>query len=207
MSMPRAHVVRVGEDIGSIAAAYGFFPSTLWEHPNNDELRGRRGNGYVLQPGDVVAVPELERQSMTVQTNMCHRFRRKGVPERFKVQLAQEGIARADVPFTLIVDGQTFEGTTDAEGRIDIWIPPDARTGKLVLGPDESYELALGGLDPVETDDGLRTRLRNLGHLSDGDDDVALAAAVASFQSVEGLDVTGTADDQTRDALLTAHRS
>ena len=58
--MPVDHVVREGECIAVIAARYGFFPDTIWQDGANSDLRSKWSTGYMLVPGDVVHVRDLE---------------------------------------------------------------------------------------------------------------------------------------------------
>jgi putative peptidoglycan binding protein len=62
----------------------------------------------------------------------------------------------------------------------------------------DEYELALGTLDPIDTDSGVNGRLRGLGYHFEGDDP---EAAIRAFQKKEQLDETGAMDDQTREKL------
>jgi hypothetical protein len=39
-----SYVVKAGEGLSEIAERHGFFWRTLWEHPDNDELRGGAKN-------------------------------------------------------------------------------------------------------------------------------------------------------------------
>ena len=68
--------------------------------------------------------------------------------------------------------------------------------------------LTLGTLDPVDTIPGLKERLHNLG-IGPGEIDEretpALGDAIRQFQERHGLDMTGTADQQTKDVLRDAY--
>ena len=49
--MPDKHDVKPGDCILSIVDAKGFFWETLWEHPENGELREKRLDPNTLLPG------------------------------------------------------------------------------------------------------------------------------------------------------------
>jgi hypothetical protein len=53
----------------------------------------------------------------------------------------------------------------------------------------------------VDSDEGVRRRLHNLGYRPDED----LKLALLSFQTTQGLDATGEADDATRAKLTAVH--
>src|SRR5436190_1493445 len=65
------------------------------------------------------------------------------------------------------IDGISTKGNTDGDGYVKGDIPPGARKGRLSVGKGddvESYDLLLGELDPIDTDDGLIDRLECLGY-------------------------------------------
>lgn len=207
--MGKSHVVEAGECVGSIAFANGFFPRTIWEHPENADLRAKRKDPNVLLAGDVVQVPDLRSKEIPVAAGQSHKFVRRGVPERFRLQLRRRGKPRADLRFELHVEGKVIEGRTDASGTLEAWIPPDAKEGELLLvETGERYRLALGKLDPVEELSGVQHRLFNLGLYQgplDGKAGPSLAGAVKAFQVRHGLPDTGELDGATRAKLKEAH--
>lgn len=111
------------------------------------------------------------------------------------------------------IDGKTFSGTTDDDGRVKQYISPSAKSGKLVVGEEleaEEYKLKLGYLDPVSEDSGVQSRLKNLGFIcgkADGDMQEKTIAAIKKFQAKAGLSVTGEIDQSTKDALVQEHGS
>jgi Putative peptidoglycan binding domain len=86
-------------------------------------------------------------------------------------------------------------------------IPPDARRGTLTFGEgeDETYEVTLGGMDPVSEPSGARKRLQNLGFISAESEGESLEAVLKSYQLDRGLEVTGCLDEETQKALLDEH--
>ena len=206
--MPIRHEVKPGDCISSIAFEYGHFPDTVWNDAANAELRQKRESPNVLSPGDVVVVPDMRLKEEGRPTDARHRFRRRGVPEKFRLQLLDCGEPRALLKYTLDIDGRLIEGCTDEEGYLEHRIPPNAQRGKLVISRHEEYELELGHLSPPAEDGGFRSRLVNLQYLADepGNEE-DLAAAIESFQSDYGLDVSGQMDEPTRQALRDAHGS
>jgi len=208
--MPTDHVVKQGDGLASIGELYGFFPDTIWNHATNAKLKKKRKDMNVLLEGDVVAVPDLRAKSEDAATEKIHRYRRKGVPAKIRLQLLDEAEPMAKQKYKLDIDGRVFEGKTDAEGWIEHWIPPGAKLGKLLVEGLAPIELPLSHLDPVDVTPGVKARLRNLGfpvgEVNDEMDDQA-RAALRAFQAQHGLDPTGEPDDATRDKLVEAHRS
>jgi N-acetylmuramoyl-L-alanine amidase len=206
--MPHRHTIAPGDCLSSVAYDEGFHPETLWDAPENAELRRQRDSYNVLLPGDVVFVPDRRERLEHCVTARRHRFRRRGVPERFRLALLAFGEPRANLAFVLEIDGRETRGTTDANGRIDVPIPPNARRGVLRIGERERYDLDLGRVAPVSAEIGVRTRLANLAYLEREDGDAAaLRDAVRAFQRAQSLDPTGVVDDATRRALVEAHGS
>lgn len=206
---PLYHAVRDGEDVKSIAEKYGFFWQTLWDHANNKDLVKLRGSPNVLKAGDRVFVPALRQKTEKGATAKKHRFKRKGVPSLFRVQLYKGGEPRKDLKYTLDVEGKITEGKTDANGVIEAPVSPQARQAKLYLeaadGNIEEYEIALGGLDPASEPSGARQRLEHLGFMTPDADDEGYVAALRSFQLTHELDVTGELDDTTQKELIKQH--
>jgi hypothetical protein len=196
--MPTYTVVR-GDCFSSIAEQFGFFPDDLWNLPENAELKQKRKDPNVLYPGDSVFVPELRRKEASCSTDQLHSFRKKGVPAKLKLRLLDDVQPRKTTPYELEIDGRWLSGTTDGDGYLEHPIPPSARKGKLLVGEGPTkdvYELQFGTLDPIETEEGVRGRLTNLGYAGEN-----LSEALKAFQQRAGLPVTGEIDAAIRARL------
>jgi hypothetical protein len=208
------YVVKQGDCIESIAFNSGHFWKTLWDHPDNQQLRAVRKNPNVLLAGDKVLVPDIRIKQETGATQQRYRFRRKGVPAKLVMIFKDENDQpRADVPYVLEIDGTMSSGQTDAQGAIKVSIPPNASRGKLVLvtgDGEEQYELNLGHIDPVEEISGAKQRLSALGFAVGEADCVwgpASRAAISDFQAKHSLNVTGEPDQATREKLVQQYGS
>ncbi len=206
--------VKQGDCISSIAFEHGFFPDTIWDHPSNAELKKKRQNPHALMPGDVVFVPDKRLKEVNEPTNQVHKFRVKNVPAKLRIQFMLMGKPRANVPFTLTVDGNIVSkpgDRTNGEGFVISSIPPDARQGTLVLveGEDEEeYSLLLGHLNPVSEVTGAKQRLFNLGYYNGAINqelDKVTKDAIRDFQKVIGLSQTGELDQTTQNKLKEIH--
>jgi N-acetylmuramoyl-L-alanine amidase len=117
---------------------------------------------------------------------------------------------RANVDYTLVIDGQIFSGTTDGSGKIEQSISPNAKKGILILENDTPINLQLGHIDPIETITGVQQRLINLGFDCGGvhgNLDSETKKALKDFQETCGLTASGELDKGTEEKLLEKHGS
>jgi N-acetylmuramoyl-L-alanine amidase len=221
--MPEDYEVEPGDCMSSIAFAHGFFWKTLWDDGANAALKALRKNPNVLMTGDIVHIPDLTVKEEPGATEKRHKFLLKGVPEIFRMKLLDaDHKPRANLEYTIIIEGNTRKGKTDGQGELKESIPPDARSGKLIvaapLGPDgkpvpgqpttQVFILGLGNLNPISEISGLKSRLANLGFYKgpiDENSDAALKQAISAFQRKKGLPVTGIADDAIKAQVQSLH--
>jgi hypothetical protein len=198
--MAEDYIVQRGDCLSSIAFEHGFFWETLWNDAPNASLKSERKDPSILQENDVVHIPDLREKEETGGSDQRHRFKRKGVPARFRLRLMRDDQPWKNAPFELTVDGKTQKGSTDGDGRLDVPLPPNAQSGTLSVGtgPErEMFDLDFGQIDPVTGESGVAGRLANLGFTVEPD----LSDAIRSFQGKYGLTETGEADDATRAKL------
>lgn len=197
--------VKQGDCISSIAFENGFFPDTIWNHPNNAELKEKRKDPNVLMPGDMVFVPDKRPKEVSEPTNQVHKFKCKNTPEKFKLQLLLDEEPRANEEYELEIEGLKFSGKTDSQGRIEQSIPPNAKNGKLILANgEEVYQLQLGKLNPSDEITGAQGRLCNLGFYFgaiDGKMSDELEIAIQEFQFAHDIEPNGELNQATKEAL------
>ncbi|WP_437578489.1 peptidoglycan-binding protein [Sorangium sp. So ce887] len=199
----KAHRVRAGDCFTSIAYENGFFWQTLWDHPENQVLREVRSDPFTLVPGvDKVVVPDPRLKEESCQTTKLHTFRRRGVPAKLRIRLLDhEGRPRANEGYFLEVDGELRpnDKKADGDGRIEEFIPNNARQARLFLsGGEEIVTIALGYLQPSDEIRGIQSRLANLGFYHgevDGQRSPAFADALARFRAAHDLDASLPDDD------------
>ncbi|HNU08077.1 MAG TPA: peptidoglycan-binding protein [Pyrinomonadaceae bacterium] len=203
--MPINYQVKQGDCISSIAYEHGFSPETLWNEPNNSELRTKRMDRNILFPGDVVFVPDKRIKEVREATDQVYKYKLKNTPEKLRLQLLKEGEPRRSEAYELEIDDLRFNGSTDGEGRIEHSVPPDSKSGKLKLRQgEEVYDLSIGHLDPLNEISGAQGRLRHLGYYFgpiDGADSAEFEHAVQLFQAAKGFEPSGDLDARTQDAL------
>jgi hypothetical protein len=207
------YIVKQGECIESIALAHGFLPDTLWNHPDNAQLKQERKDPSMLLPGDRVQVPDPRPKQEQGADSQRHRFRRKGYPSKLRVRVLRNGEPRKNEPYTLNVDGKLSQGNTDGDGVVEVPVPPNAQQGALIVGKDEKdqqkFDLRLSGLDPVASTTGVQQRLENLGYPCpiSGELDEPTRSAIGDFQRACDIEATGEPDQKTRDRLAKEHGS
>ncbi len=212
------YVVQPGDCMSSIAKDHGYLWETLWNHPANAELNAVRKDPNILLPGDRVTLPPREPKQEAGQTEMRHRFMRRGEPCSLVLRLQQDHKPRVNAPYVLTVDQsganavrqRTFSGVTDAEGKIEVLIPNNARRGVLLVGaaPErDEYIIDLGRIDPIDTWSGVQTRLNNLGYACEqtGEFDEPTREALNAFRAAEGLERSEDIDEPTRARLKERH--
>jgi putative peptidoglycan binding protein len=213
--MSSRHTVMQGEHLSRIAADHGFGSiGPIWDHPENAELKQRRGNPSVLAAGDEVFIPNKLKKSHRVQTGHTAQFRVREptVVLRFRL-LDPFGNPMADTPCELEAGGQVFPLVSDGDGRIEQKVRIRAERGTLRVGDDLELEIRIGHLDPIDTPAGLQARLNNLGFfvgdpggqgLGDVDPE-KLAFAIELFQGLNGLPVDGQASQEVLDKIKELH--
>ena len=208
--MPIEHEVKQGDSTVKLADEHGFFSDTIWNDPANADLKKKRENMDVLLPGDVIVIPDKKPKDETKPTEQRHRFRRKGMPGVFRLQVFEADEPRANQRYILTAGSVSVEGTTDATGTLQEFVPPDCDKIKLVIGDDQQeHVFKIGHLDPINEMIGVQKRLFNLGH-DPGPFDGQLSSqtrnAISAFQQrFDDLENTGEPDGPTVDRLDEVH--
>lgn len=208
--MPTDYIVQQGDCISSIAYNHGLFPDTVWNDPANSELKQLRKDPNVLMPGDVVYVRDIELKEEACATEKRHRFRRKGVPSKLIIHFYRKGVPRANESYILTIEGVLSHGKTDAQGAVQIPIPPDAASGRISFTKfGDAYDIDLGALDPITEISGIQGRLSNLGYYSgpiDGQINEQLTQAIRAFKTARNptQEPDGDLDEPTRKQIQQA---
>jgi Putative peptidoglycan binding domain len=212
------HTVEQGEYLASIAKDYGFSDwHTIYDHPQNANLKKKRPNPNILLPGDEIFIPDKQPKEESCQTEKKHRFQVKVPKAWLKIVLKDaEGKPIKNQLYTLKVAWLTSTGTTDGTGLLQQKIPIGIHSGELTLDKvGLTWPLKIGYLDPIHDDgddtaiiSGLQARLNNLGFHCGAVDGVLGAKtreATRMFQTeIMGRDpdrATGEPDKETQEAL------
>jgi N-acetylmuramoyl-L-alanine amidase len=204
------HEVRFGECFSSIAEDHGFTWKSLWDLPENGDLRKLRKDPNVLFPGDVVAIPALRQRHESCSTDKRHIFRRTGTPAKLVMRFVEDGEPLSSEDYILIVDGVARTGKLDGNGVLNVKIKPNARKVTLTIGEDDPMDIKLGSLDPVDTVSGVQGRLANLNFHPGPIDNImgpATEAAIKAFQRRMHMKPTGEIDNSLQQRLKEEHGS
>ena len=204
------YTVQQGDCLSSIAKGYGFSSyDAIWKRAENSELKKKRKQPNILQPGDRLFIPDKEIRMENGSVDQEHNFVLHANPTVLEivVQLDEEPVANA--PYTLEIDNVKIAGTTDRNGLLRQPIEQDAARGHLHFDkPLLDWDLELGGLDPVDEASGVQQRLNNLGFVcgaADGLIGPRTRGALRRFQKRYGITSNGKADDPTKQKLKTLH--
>lgn len=201
--------VKQGDHVSKLAKQFGFADyRTIWDHPNNATLKNLRKNPNVLAPGDELFIPDKQLKKEARPTGATHRFKAPFVPLLLRVVVKDiDDQPVKNTPCKLQLDNQTFQLTTDGNGKIEKEIPKNTENGKLTIG-DQEFPIKVGHLDPVDQVSGYRARLNNLGYnagASDDPDDLQLRSAIEEFQCDQHLTVDGKCGTNTQNKLKQVH--
>ncbi len=201
----KVHIVQQGECLSSLAARYGLAGwKQLHEHPANAELRKQRPNPNVLAPGDKVVVPNREPpKSLSAVTGLTHIIWVKLRMVKLRIALVDRlGSPYEGKRFIVTSGSREITGTTAPGGMVEVEVPATESTARLRawlvddregVPPTIDRDLAIGHIDPIDTNSGLQGRLSNLGYgcpITNENDthvDEQLLSAARSFRAKHGL--------------------
>ena len=205
------HIVEQGEHVSGIAEQFGFEKiETIWNHPNNAQLKALRKNPHILFPGDSLFIPEKAVKSEAAPTTKLNKFQIDLTKLKLNLKLQDvNGDPMANAPVTLTVEGEaTPPPVTDGNGKTSSQIKKSAKAATLLVG-DLEIALKIGHLDPIDKQSGQIARLNNLGYEAGETatvDDDAFKSAVEEFQCDAGIKpVTGVCDGATQAKLVEVH--
>lgn len=154
---PGQHLVQPGESLISLGLQYKIDPQRFLDHPENQHLRDQDRETAILNPGDIIALPERSPQTVNVASEQRHRFvyRARFTTLCMKFQ-GPEG-PLADEPYLLEVANQQYQGQLDSEGGIEQRVSADARAGLIRIGADGEHvvEIDVGFLNPIREISGI----------------------------------------------------
>ena len=209
--MAKIIIAKEGDCFINICSQEGFYWETVWNHPENQQLRELRKKHNILKKGDRIHIPDWEIKEYRAETEKRHTYQVKVPRANFTLTLMTLGQPRANEDYTLIINGHSRTGTTDETGTFTESIPPKARYGRLLLGEHrEEFTINFGYIDPIEEMSGVQKRLKNLGFfMGEIGDEVTdeTTRAIAEFQRSVEISGNGELTDETRQKLVEVHGS
>jgi len=204
------YTVQQGDHTSSVAQANGFDDyTTVWNDPGNSDLQGQRPDPHVLQPDDVLTIPEIKEQPPANKpTGAKHKFTLQVSPLKVRIKLLDGRIKPMAGAAVTVGDAQL---TTDGTGLVETSIDKSAKSVDLEA-PDTSFVLAVGSINPNDdtSDAGYKARLFNLGFLWDpavSDTSDEMVIALEDFQAEYSLTISGQLDDATKSQLAQTYGS
>jgi hypothetical protein len=167
----RPYVVKKGDFLLRLAAEFGFDADTVWQDPSNEDLRALRSDPNILLAGDLLYIPDppIEPPPMTSlvlgSTNafvapdpptmtLTHRF------------IGDDPTTYASKSYTVQELDQLTGLMSDGDGVVTFEAPVTLDTATVVFtDTGESWPLAIGDLDPINSPPGIFQRLQHLGYI------------------------------------------
>ncbi len=215
--MSKVHIVKQGECLASIAKKNEFKNwKTIYEHPDNKDLKNKRPNPNILFPGDRIIIPDKSLKQANIETNGKYKIKIKTQKVQFRIYLKdRKGKPIANKNYELMIDNRTFYGTTGSKGLIEREISEDADVGYLTVEINEppysekySWKIKIGNLDPADEISGIQARLNNLGFSCgtvDGIIGQKTKDALKAFQRSYNIEPTGKIDNTTKKKIEDIH--
>ena len=202
--MATTHTVQQGETLQLIAKKYRIGDwKQLYYHADNAEFRKKRPNPNILNPGDVINIPDFAAQRAGVSTGAGHTFvvrRGKQILKLRLVDPAGKPLAKVKAKFN--VAGQLRELLSNTDGAFELEIAqPELEEIPVEIfalpgkeEPSHRFVLRPGHLDPADTVTGVQSRLNSLGYdcgKVDGVYGQKTKAGIQAFQRNKDMAVDG----------------
>lgn len=163
------YIIRQGDHLSSVAYRCGFDADAVWNDPKNAQLRQVRPDPNILDPGDVLYIPDQDAPPVmkSLTTGSTNAF----VSDAPTVTLTQQFIGPdattyASRAYTIQELDQLTGLATDENGFARFPVPVTLATATLVFtDTGELWALRIGEMDPINTPLGIFKRLQNLGYL------------------------------------------
>ncbi|MGO9342323.1 MAG: peptidoglycan-binding domain-containing protein [Acidimicrobiales bacterium] len=232
---PAPYVVRDGDHIEGVAHRFGVDADDIRQEPKNADIVTLRGDLSMLIAGDILYITSPDPSWSSLTAGSSNTFTTPVSTVDVHIKLCDDAGPIAGASYTVEGVDPTVSDATGADGLVKFTVPVTVRSVLLTLahaardsgdqassadedgapssnGPPPSaqtFDVHIGGLDPIEETSGVKMRLSHLGFFSgpiDPDNDEHLQWAVKAFQSSKNLDASGELDD-VRSHLRAAHGS
>ena len=199
------YIVKQGESLSLIAAKFGVKWKDIYDHPENAEFKTKRPNPNIIFPGDKLKVPEPKTKQESLNLNKTNTFKMKAPKNKLKLALlGKDRKPMGEVEYKISLGkgntGKVIEGKTDSNGNIDELVDRNIQVAQVEVfnqgkdSPPITISVNLHKLDPITTETGVQSRLKNLGYYHgkiDGQIGDMSKASFEEFQSSNDLVVDG----------------
>jgi len=219
--MAGMYTVVAGDHISRLAEQFGFAKyETIWNHPQNADLKALRKNPNILNPGDQVYIPDADVKTLDRPADVKHSFTKPA--ETLKLRLVLNRMYNkpyAIVPCTLSVGSVQTDLTTDGNAQIEQTIKRLDSAGSVKLNDQitvsggaatiqREVDFQIGFLTPLTEVSGQIGRLANLGYYrgpASPPDLDEFKSAVEEFQCENSLSVDGICGPLTQAKLKSVY--
>jgi hypothetical protein len=176
------HTVKRGEFLAQIARDAGFHdPDSIWNAPENSDLRQQRHDPNVLVAGDRVFIPNRTPKDVAAATGQKHSFELASSELKLRLRVLDSGGAPVANQMCEFSVGDLQQLTTDGDGRVERPITLDVNGPRPIDGGLNFFDpqlrlvfhLKVGDLDHEDVVTGQQARLNNLGYFAGSDPPVA----------------------------------
>jgi Putative peptidoglycan binding domain len=211
--MLKPYIIRQGDYFTKLAHTKGFNAEKAWNDPANDDLRKKRSSMDMLEPGDIVFIPDEARPRLDVSGGVVNHYiaRIPKIPVNVRIKVGGEIVV--DEPYIIRgVGPDPVNGKTDKNGYLSTRVRVHVREIEVELPKRKrTLRVRVGDMDPMNELSGLQKRLTHLGYYLptktgtenfDALDPHQILSALKAFQAARKIEVTGKLDDKTRKALF-----
>lgn len=161
------YVIKAGDYLAALAYRFGFDADTVWQDPANDALRKLRPDPNILWPTDVLYIPDQLGKQPVMQslvTGQTNSFVSDPPTESLTLRFLDAPLASQAYTIQELPDLTGL--VTGSDGSTTVSIPVTLPTFTIVFTDSgTTFEVQVGGLDPIDTVSGIFQRLKNLGYL------------------------------------------
>ena len=129
----QVHTVEEGETLDRIAQRYGFpTGASLYQHPDNAELRRRRPDPRFIAPGDVVVIPSRPSRAVSCETGYRYTFVARTAEPEVQIRVALYGDV-ALKRYIAVDAGLKYQGLASGEADVAVAFGTDGEIAALDL--------------------------------------------------------------------------
>jgi hypothetical protein len=165
------YVIRQGDYLLKVAYKFGFEADPVWNDPSNDDLRKLRPNPNILLAGDILHIPDQvdkKAASFDLAIGSTNTFVAPPPPTvTVTVQFVDgDDAVYASKAYTIEELDQLTGLKADGQGVVTFEAPVTLDEATLVFTESgETWVLAIGELNPIDSLSGMLQRLKSLGEV------------------------------------------